>query len=35
MEGVGLLSRLDNGQYAIEREGAVIAKFLNRYEPFL
>ena len=30
MEGVGLLSRMDNGQYAIEREGAMISKFLNR-----
>lgn len=30
MEGVGLLSRMDNGQYIIEREGAMIAKFLNR-----
>ncbi|CAI4232290.1 unnamed protein product [Auanema sp. JU1783] len=30
MEGVGLLSRLDNGQYVIEREAATIPKFLNR-----
>ena len=30
MEGVGLLARLDNGQYIIEREAATIAKFLNR-----